>query len=95
MSTGSMPLLLGPDDVRARCSPAQAVEAIEQALRDGLDPAGDIARVPVGLEHGQLLLMPSGAHEAFRTPGIEQVGVKVAAVAGANPAVCLPRIQAS
>jgi ornithine cyclodeaminase/alanine dehydrogenase-like protein (mu-crystallin family) len=89
------PLLLDAEAVFARCSPERAARAVEQALHDGLDPAGDIARVPVPVEHGHLLLMPSGAHDGFRTPGIDHVGVKVATVAPDNPAAGLPRIQAS
>ncbi|QCB92270.1 ornithine cyclodeaminase family protein [Cellulomonas shaoxiangyii] len=67
--------------------PAGAVAAVVDALRDGLDPAEDLARIPVGLEHGQLLLMPSQRPTA--------VGVKVATVAPDNPRRGLPRIQAT
>ena len=89
------PLLFDADAVFERCPPRRAAQVIERALRDGLDPAGDIGRVPVGLEHGHLLLMASGARDGFRTPGIAHVGVKVATVAPENPGRGLPRIQAS
>ena len=67
--------------------PAAAVEAIAEALRGGLDPAADPPRLPVGLTHGQFLLMASewGA----------TAGVKVVTVAPDNPARGLPRIQAT
>ena len=70
----------------AALGPAAAVEAIAGALRDGLDPATDPARVAVELAHGQFLLMPSQTAAA--------AGVKVATVAPDNPARGLPRIQA-
>jgi ornithine cyclodeaminase len=67
--------------------PAAAVRAVTDALRGGLDPASDPPRVPVGLEHGHLLLMPSESSAA--------TGVKVATVAPDNPSRGLPRIQAT
>ena len=74
-------------DAVAALGPAGAVRAITDALRGGLDPAADPPRVPVGLTHGQFLLMPS------ETPAA--AGVKVATVAPGNPAHGLPRIQAA
>ena len=71
----------------AALGPAAAVQAITNALRGGLDPATDPARVSVDLTKGQLLLMPS------QTPAA--VGVKVVTVAPDNPNRKLPRIQAS
>jgi ornithine cyclodeaminase len=47
-------------EVARRVSPAAAVDALEAALRAGLDPAADPARSTVELERGQLLVMPSG-----------------------------------
>lgn len=70
----------------AALGPAAAVRAVVDALRGGLDPAGDPARIPVELEGGQVLLMPSQTSAA--------AGVKVATVAPGNPARGLPRIQA-
>ena len=87
--------VISADEVRDRCPPGRASAAIEEALRAGLDPAGDSARVSVPVDQGHLLLMPSGAHAGFRTPGMDHVGIKVAAVAPGNPARGLPRIQAS
>ncbi|MBM7805228.1 ornithine cyclodeaminase [Geodermatophilus bullaregiensis] len=73
-------------DAVAALGPAAAVRAIAEALRSGLDPAADPPRVPVGLAHGQFLLMPSEVPAA--------AGVKVVTVAPDNPARGLPRIQA-
>ena len=63
-----------------------AIDALESALAGGLDPGGDPARVPVPLEHGEFLLMPS--------EGAGFAGVKVVTVAPDNPAHGRPRIQA-
>lgn len=71
----------------AALGPAAAVRAITNALRGGLDPATDPARVSVDLTKGQFLLMPS------QTPAA--VGVKVVTVAPDNPTRGLPRIQAA
>jgi ornithine cyclodeaminase/alanine dehydrogenase-like protein (mu-crystallin family) len=74
-------------DAVAALGPAGAVQAITDALRGGLDPAGDPPRAAVGLSHGQFLLMPS--------EGPTAAGVKIATVAPDNPARDLPRIQAT
>jgi ornithine cyclodeaminase len=76
---------LDADDVAA-LGPAAAVRAITDALRGGLEPAADPARIAVGLNHGQFLLMPSETAAA--------AGVKVVTVAPENPTHGLPRIQA-
>lgn len=62
-----------------------AIEALRDALSDGLDPSSDPDRVIVPVTNGQLLLMPSQA-AAF-------AGAKLASVAPANPRRGLPRIQ--
>jgi ornithine cyclodeaminase/alanine dehydrogenase-like protein (mu-crystallin family) len=87
--------VLDADAVRARCSPARAVDAILTALRAGLEPSTDIPRTVIPVEHGQLLLMPSAAADGMTGPGGGHVGVKVASVAPANPGAGLPRIQGS
>lgn len=51
-------------EVAQRLSPAQAVDALEDALLAGLDPETDAPRGAVELERGQLLLMPSAAAAA-------------------------------
>jgi ornithine cyclodeaminase len=63
-----------------------AVDALERALADGLDPDASGTRTVVDVDRGQLLLMPAGT-----TSG---VGIKLATVAPDNPARSLPRIQA-
>jgi ornithine cyclodeaminase len=73
----------------ARLPMAAAIDAVERALLDGLDPEADPPRsradVPAAPEGGHFLLMPS-AHGSY-------AGVKVTSVAPANPARGLPRIQ--
>jgi ornithine cyclodeaminase/alanine dehydrogenase-like protein (mu-crystallin family) len=67
--------------------PADAVDALEAALRGGLDPEADPARSSVAAARGagELLVMPSAAAGAL--------GVKLATVAPGNPDRGLPRIQ--
>ena len=65
---------------------ADAVDAVENAVRAGLDPAGDPPRTAVATTSGQLLLMPAEIPDG--------VGIKVTSVAPGNPARGLPRIQA-
>lgn len=62
-----------------------ATDALELALREGLDPAGDIPRGAVPLEGGEFLLMPSQSAGG--------VGLKVITVAPGNPERGSPRIQ--
>ena len=58
-------------------SPREAVDALEAALRAGLDPEADPPRQAVGAEAGEILLMPSAS------PGA--VGVKLVTVAPGEP----------
>jgi ornithine cyclodeaminase len=62
-----------------------AVNAIEEALLGGLDPAGDLPRSILPIEKGELLLMPSTS--------LEGSGIKVLTIAPNNPALNEPRIQ--
>jgi ornithine cyclodeaminase len=73
------------DAIAAALSPADAVDALDAALRGGLDPEADPARGTVGADAGEVLVMPSSA------PGA--VGVKLVTVAPGNPARGRPRIQ--
>jgi len=66
--------------------PAEAVAAIEAALRGGLDPAAGIARAYVAVPAGELLLMPAWS--------ASHAGVKLASIAPGNAALGLPRINA-
>ncbi|HEX6231546.1 MAG TPA: hypothetical protein VFZ63_00305 [Jiangellaceae bacterium] len=63
-----------------------AIDVVEQLLRAGFDPETDPPRQVLGVDVGDVLIMP--AHTA------QWVGVKVATVAPGNPARDLPRIQA-
>ena len=66
---------------------AGASRAIVDALRGGLDPSADPARVSVPLSAGEFLLMPSEVRTA--------AGIKVVTIAPDNPTQGLPRIQAA
>jgi ornithine cyclodeaminase/alanine dehydrogenase-like protein (mu-crystallin family) len=69
----------------ARLSPAEAVDALEAALRGGLDPEAGPPRQAVAADAGEVLVMPA------TSPGA--AGVKLVTVAPANPERGLPRIQ--
>ncbi|GAA3824355.1 ornithine cyclodeaminase family protein [Sphaerisporangium flaviroseum] len=73
------------DTLRRLVPVERAVEALCEALREGLDPEDSPLRPVVDVPAGQLLLMPAayGGH----------TGIKVASVAPGNPARGLPRIQ--
>jgi ornithine cyclodeaminase/alanine dehydrogenase-like protein (mu-crystallin family) len=73
------------DEMFATVSMGRAVRAIQRDLAAGLDPARDLARSIVDLEHGQLLYMPSRFGDF--------VGAKVSTVAPKNPAMGRARIQ--
>ena len=62
-----------------------AVDALEAALRVGLDPGTDPPRSSVPTEAGELLLMPSSA--------AGPLGVKLVTVARDHPGRALPRVQ--
>nr|WP_296775821.1 ornithine cyclodeaminase family protein [Rhodococcus sp. (in: high G+C Gram-positive bacteria)] len=77
---------IGADRIVELLTPSAAVEAIEDALRKGLDPGRDFTRSILDVDHGQLLLMPAQSPRS--------TGVKVATVAPDNPRLSKPRIQA-
>jgi ornithine cyclodeaminase/alanine dehydrogenase-like protein (mu-crystallin family) len=56
----SLPFIAA-DDVEQRLSASKAADALEAALRAGLDPESDPPRGIVELDRGQLLVMPSAA----------------------------------
>jgi ornithine cyclodeaminase/alanine dehydrogenase-like protein (mu-crystallin family) len=66
--------------------PAGAADALQQALRDGLDPAASVPRSFVDVPAGELIVMPAA--------GARHVGVKLVGVAPGNAARGLPRIGA-
>ncbi|WP_084958230.1 ornithine cyclodeaminase family protein [Thermoactinospora rubra] len=76
---------LDADTLAALVPLSRAVEVLEQALRDGLDPERTPPRAGVPVPGGELLMMPAGDGR--------YAGVKVVSVAPANPARGLPRIQ--
>ena len=71
--------------VGALLRPRDAVRAVEDALRAGLDPSVTPPRSAVSTAQGELLLMPAA--------GADAVGVKVVSVAPGNAGRGLPRIQ--
>lgn len=56
----SLPFIAA-EEVEQRVSVSEAVDALEAALLAGLDPEADPPRDVVGLDRGQLLVMPSAA----------------------------------
>lgn len=66
--------------------PVGAADAMEQALRDGLDPAATVPRSFVDVPAGELIVMPAA--------GPRHVGVKLVGVAPGNADRGLPRIGA-
>ena len=71
--------LLSAAEIAERLPPTKAIEALEAALKNGLDPESDTPRTFVGVRNGELLLMPSEA--------AKHIAVKVLTVGGD------PRIQ--
>ena len=63
----------------------EAQDALENALRGGLDLAAAVPRAAVPTRSGELLLMPAES--------ISAVGFKLLGLAPGNPAIGLPRIQ--
>ncbi|MGW7674021.1 ornithine cyclodeaminase family protein [Streptomyces sp. NPDC054775] len=86
MNPTALPLI-DADELTRRLPMPQAIQAVEQALRAGLDPEADIPRTVLDVDAGQLLLMPSTTSS--------YTGVKIAGVAPHNPARGQPRIIAS
>ena len=66
--------------------PVGAADALEQTLRDGLDPSATVARSFMDVPAGELIVMPAS--------GPRHVGVKLVGVAPGNAARGLPRIGA-
>ncbi len=79
------PLFLDATALGELLPPAAAVDALEDALRAGLDPESDPPRAGVPAGEGELLIMPSGWGDA--------VGAKLVTVAPDSPGRTLPRVQ--
>lgn len=83
-ASSPLPFVPGPA-LRAALSPTAAVDALERALAEGLDPESDAPRTRVETSFGTLLQMPS-------TRG-EEVGTKLLTLTPANADAGLPVIQ--
>lgn len=81
---GALPWV-GAAEMAALLPMPAAIEALEAALVEGLDPAAGVPRSVIDTRHGQLLVMPSEIAAA--------VGVKLVTVAPGNADRGLPRIQ--
>ncbi len=86
-SRHAVPPWVGARQIRAALAPGAAADAIERALRGGLDPAAGIARTVVDVASGTFLLMPAA--------GPRWVGAKLVTVAGANAERGIPVVQAA
>lgn len=73
----AQPTFLTAEAVRERITPRESVHALRDALRDGFDPASDIARTFTDVPNGQILTMPS------HIPGY--AGLKLLTLAPNNP----------
>ncbi len=80
----SAPAFHDADAIARALPPVAAVDALEAALRGGLDPDADPPRSSATAAAGELLLMPSAAGG---------LGVKLVTVAPGNADRGLPRIQ--
>ncbi|WP_200847161.1 ornithine cyclodeaminase family protein [Microbacterium sp. 18062] len=93
MTENSSGAAVGGDVVLAQWSASEveslgtrrAVAALEEVLRQGFDPADDIARTTTPLARGEFLVMPSQS--------AQWVGLKLITVAPGNGRLGLPRIQ--
>jgi len=78
------PPIIDAETLDSLLGPADAVDALEAALRQGLDPAAGPGRGSVPLPGGELLVMTAQFGD--------RAAVKLAGVAPGNPALGLPRI---
>lgn len=79
--------ILEADDLADLLSYRQAVDAVTEALRGGVDPAKDHPRIGADDRNGEILMMPAS--------GADFSGVKVLTVARGNPSLGFPTIQGS
>lgn len=78
---------LGSEAVLELLSPRDAVEAIRRPLLGGFEPATDPHRVKVGLDHGEMHLLPSSDGK--------YAGVKVLGIQPPDSAEQVPLVQGS
>ncbi|WP_309133091.1 ornithine cyclodeaminase family protein [Brevibacterium sp.] len=76
---------LDAEAVFSALSPAEAVDALINALADGFDPENDIPRTIRDVSAGNMIMMPAEIGD--------WVGVKLVGVAVKNAEIGLPRIQ--
>lgn len=81
--------MITADQIARHIDHADAVDALERALRGGLDPAGDIPRSSTPVDAGELLYMPSQFGEGPES----RVGAKLLSIAPENPSRGKERIQ--
>lgn len=77
--------LIDGDDLRRRLPVVDAIDALEQAFRDG-DPSATPMRSHVETDAGSFLVMPAASELG--------VGAKLVTVTEGNPAVALPLLHA-
>ncbi|QYH19467.1 ornithine cyclodeaminase family protein [Corynebacterium aquatimens] len=81
------PEFISQDELFRRVSPAQAVDALIDALRAGFDPALDLPRTRYDVSGGTMMLMPASVADFF--------GVKVLSLASDAASRAIPLIQGS
>lgn len=79
------------DEVFTLLTPQRSVQALADALRQGIDVEDDSPRLFSGMPEAEFLMMPS----FIAASGERRVaaGVKVLTIAPGNPAIGLPKIQ--
>jgi len=82
---GGGPAWISPDTIQRSLSMADAIDVLEQTLRDGLDPERDGQRSRFDTPDGQLLQMPSA--------GDRYSGSKILSIRPANQSDGFPVIQ--
>ena len=87
MTESGPPRYIDAATIAACLPPEAAVQAVLAGLRGDVDPAADVPRSHIPVQHGDLLLMPAQSASS--------VGIKLATVAPDNPAHGLPRISAA
>jgi ornithine cyclodeaminase len=79
------PKFISAEEITQSFSFLAAVEAIETALLNGLDPSADLPRSILPIDKGEMLVMPASSSEGS--------GIKVLTIAPNNVHLGAPRIQ--